>query len=85
MERPTNHEGASRRSGAPEAGGATSSGSRFGGVSLVAHLLRFVARVARGPLRKQSQSYYVRERGRAWRSRTCVLEDAHAGFHHGCE
>ncbi len=34
-------------SGAPEAGGATTTGSRFGGRSLVAHALRFLARVAR--------------------------------------
>jgi hypothetical protein len=34
-------------SGAPTAGGATSLGSRFGGASLTAHVLRFVARVAR--------------------------------------
>jgi hypothetical protein len=34
-------------SGAPTAGGATTLGSRFGGASLLAHLLRLVARVAR--------------------------------------
>lgn len=34
-------------SGAPQAGGATSRGSRFGGDSLTAQLLRMVARVAR--------------------------------------
>jgi hypothetical protein len=34
-------------SGAPDAGGATTTGSRFGGGSLLAHVLRFVARVAR--------------------------------------
>jgi hypothetical protein len=34
-------------SGAPEAGGATTWGSRFGGDSLEAHVLRFVARIAR--------------------------------------
>lgn len=38
---------AANPSGAPEAGGATTTGSRFGGVSLIAHVLRFVARVAR--------------------------------------
>ncbi len=34
-------------SGAPEAGGATTHGSVFGGRSLQAHLLRFLARWAR--------------------------------------
>lgn len=34
-------------SGAPEAGGATTPGSRFGGDSFEAKLLRMVARVAR--------------------------------------
>ena len=34
-------------SGAPTAGGATTSGSRFGGTSLAARLLRLLARVAR--------------------------------------
>jgi hypothetical protein len=38
---------AANPSGAPEAGGATTPGSRFGGDSWEAHLLRFVARVAR--------------------------------------
>jgi hypothetical protein len=38
---------AANPSGAPEAGGATSHGSRFGGDSLMAKLLRMVARVAR--------------------------------------
>ena len=38
---------AANPSGAPEAGGATSCGSRFGGASLWAKLLRMVARVAR--------------------------------------
>jgi len=39
---------AANPSGAPEAGGATSRGSRFGGDSLTARLLRMLARVARG-------------------------------------
>ena len=38
---------AANPSGAPDAGGATSRGSRFGGDSLMAKLLRMVARVAR--------------------------------------
>lgn len=38
---------AANPSGAPEAGGATSRGSRFGGDSLLASFLRMVARVAR--------------------------------------
>lgn len=38
---------AANPSGAPEAGGATSRGSRFGGDSLTAKLLRMLARVAR--------------------------------------
>src|SRR5437660_10198118 len=38
---------AANPSGAPEAGGATSHGSVFGGDSLTARLLRMVARVAR--------------------------------------
>ncbi len=38
---------AANPSGAPEAGGATSRGSRFGGDSLFARFLRMVARVAR--------------------------------------
>lgn len=38
---------AANPSGAPEAGGATSHGSRFGGDSLLAMFLRMVARVAR--------------------------------------
>lgn len=38
---------AANPSGAPEAGGATSHGSRFGGDTLKAKLLRMVARVAR--------------------------------------
>lgn len=38
---------AANPSGAPEAGGATTRGSRFGGDSLVARFLRMVARVAR--------------------------------------
>ena len=38
---------AANPSGAPEAGGATSRGSRFGGDSLTAKFLRMVARVAR--------------------------------------
>ncbi len=38
---------AANPSGAPEAGGATSRGSHFGGDSLVARLLRMVARIAR--------------------------------------
>jgi hypothetical protein len=38
---------AANRSGAPEAGGAVSAGSRFGGDTLQAHVLRFVARIAR--------------------------------------
>jgi hypothetical protein len=38
---------AANPSGAPEAGGATSRGSVFGGDSLTAKLLRMVARVAR--------------------------------------
>ncbi|HWE31585.1 MAG TPA: hypothetical protein VHB97_26475 [Polyangia bacterium] len=40
-------EDAANPSGAPEAGGATSRGSRFGGDSLTAKFLRMVARVAR--------------------------------------
>lgn len=40
-------KGAANPSGAPEAGGATSRGSRFGGDSLLAHFLRMVARIAR--------------------------------------
>lgn len=38
---------AANPSGAPEAGGATSRGSLFGGDSLMAKLLRMLARVAR--------------------------------------
>lgn len=38
---------AANPSGAPEAGGATSRGSLFGGDSLLAKLLRMLARVAR--------------------------------------
>lgn len=38
---------AANPSGAPEAGGATSRGSRFGGDSLLAKFFRMVARVAR--------------------------------------
>jgi hypothetical protein len=38
---------AANPSGAPEAGGATSRGSVFGGSTLTASLLRMVARVAR--------------------------------------
>ncbi len=38
---------AARPSGAPEAGGATTAGSHFGGDSMTARLLRMVARVAR--------------------------------------
>jgi hypothetical protein len=38
---------AAKPSGAPEAGGSTSRGSVFGGDSLLAKLLRMVARVAR--------------------------------------
>jgi hypothetical protein len=38
---------AANPSGAPEAGGATSRGSVFGGDSLLAKLLRMVARIAR--------------------------------------
>ncbi len=38
---------AANPSGAPEAGGATSRGSQFGGNSLTAKFLRMVARVAR--------------------------------------
>jgi hypothetical protein len=38
---------AANPSGAPEAGGATTRGSAFGGDSLSARLLRMVARVAR--------------------------------------
>ncbi len=38
---------AANPSGAPEAGGATSRGSMFGGNSLMARLLRMLARVAR--------------------------------------
>src|SRR4051812_35455013 len=38
---------AANPSGAPEAGGSTSRGSRFGGDSLMAKLLRMVARLAR--------------------------------------
>jgi hypothetical protein len=38
---------AANPSGAPEAGGATSRGSRFGGDSLMAKFFRMVARVAR--------------------------------------
>jgi hypothetical protein len=37
-----------RVSGAPEAGGATTAGSVFGGRTFVAHALRLLARVARG-------------------------------------
>ena len=37
-----------RVSGAPEAGGATSAGSVFGGRSFVARALRMLARIARG-------------------------------------
>lgn len=48
MERNRNQEQfAANPSGAPQAGGATSPGSRFGGVTLLARALRFVARVAR--------------------------------------
>ncbi len=38
---------AAKPSGAPEAGGATSRGSLFGGDSWMARLLRMVARIAR--------------------------------------
>jgi hypothetical protein len=38
---------AAKPSGAPEAGGSTAWGSRFGGDSLLAQLLRMVARIAR--------------------------------------
>ena len=38
---------AANPSGAPEAGGATTLGSRFGGDSMMARFLRAVARVAR--------------------------------------
>ena len=38
---------AANPSGAPEAGGATTSGSQFGGNSLLAKFLRFAARIAR--------------------------------------
>ena len=38
---------AANPSGAPEAGGSTARGSMFGGDSLLAHLLRMVARIAR--------------------------------------
>ena len=34
-------------SGAPTAGGSTAPGSQFGGQSLIAHALRFLARIAR--------------------------------------
>jgi hypothetical protein len=37
-----------RESGAPEAGGATSRGSSFGGNSFQASLLRAIARIGRG-------------------------------------
>jgi hypothetical protein len=48
MERPIDFgKDAANPSGAPEFGGATTFNSRFGGDSLQAHLLRFVARVAR--------------------------------------
>jgi hypothetical protein len=48
MERPIDFDtNAANPSGAPEAGGATTWGSRFGGDSLEAHFLRFVARIAR--------------------------------------
>jgi hypothetical protein len=46
-DRPSLDQHEANVSGAPEAGGATTTGSRFGGVSIVAHILRFVARVAR--------------------------------------
>jgi hypothetical protein len=36
-----------RRSGAPDAGGATTFGSQFGGTSFTAHVWRFLARSAR--------------------------------------
>jgi hypothetical protein len=38
---------AANPSGAPEAGGATTPGSSFGGDSWLAHVLRWMARVAR--------------------------------------
>ena len=41
------HKDAANPSGAPEAGGATTRGSVFGGRSLVAQLWRWLARVAR--------------------------------------
>jgi hypothetical protein len=48
MDRPIDFgRDAANPSGAPEAGGATTWASRFGGDSLEAHFLRFVARIAR--------------------------------------
>jgi hypothetical protein len=49
MERSTIDFGkdAANPSGAPEAGGATTPGSHFGGDSWTAHVLRFLARVSR--------------------------------------
>ncbi len=48
MDRPSDFgSGAANPSGAPEAGGATTWASRFGGDSLEAHLWRFVARISR--------------------------------------
>ena len=48
MERPIDFgRFAANPSGAPEAGGATNWGSRFGGDSFEAHFLRFIARIAR--------------------------------------
>lgn len=44
---PIDPENAVHSSGAPEAGGAVSAGSRFGGDSFEAKLLRMLARVAR--------------------------------------
>ena len=45
--RDLSHETQDHQSGAPEAGGATSSGSTFGGRNLFASFLRAIARVAR--------------------------------------
>ena len=47
MNRPIDFSTAANPSGAREEGGATTWGSRFGGDSLEAHFLRFVARIAR--------------------------------------
>ena len=54
---------AANPSGAPEAGGATTAHSRFGGDTLMAKLLRMVARVARGVEAEAYRRLRDKERG----------------------